>query len=263
MSIPWPAQLVWMALLFFVGIPYGLGPLLIYFTLRLRMPPEVVPFDPRESPLPEGIRPHFHAAHEQLTRHTFELVGTMILPSLMPNVKSILALYVNRTVGDMAMTTFIVATNNLTELKTSYVEFVTRYSDESVVQTNNSRELSSFPSRPDEQTFQFWDIADIARLYGVHRQIVERFGGAARPIIPLDTEYRGDAVAYVGQGVLERTFERQLDTGYLRRVPEGFAPTIKGAVLMTWKELWPWKALRRKQRKTRSQAAARDALPWS
>jgi len=39
------------------------------------------------------------------------------------------------------------------------------------------------------------------------------------------------------------------DDGYLRLTSNGyFRPTLKGAFLMVWRELWPWKMIRRHQR---------------
>ena len=48
----WLAGLVVIVLL----VPYVLGPILIFSILRFRMPPTIVPIDPREYPLPEKAR---------------------------------------------------------------------------------------------------------------------------------------------------------------------------------------------------------------
>ena len=43
---------------------------------------------------------------------------------------------------------------------------------------------------------------------------------------------------------LHRTFAKHVKTGYLARSAFGYRGTLKGAMLMTWKELWPFKGIR-------------------
>jgi hypothetical protein len=229
-----------------VLVPYVLGPLLIFFTLRFRCPPKVVPVDPRVHALPDQARHYLGEAYEQLAAEGFELLGTTLLPDLMPNVQTLFALYINRASSDMAMSAIIVAQGGIAgELKTSYVEFLRRFDDGVVVQTNNSRELSSFKPVPGEFTTKFWEIRDIRRLYHVHQALAVRFRQRGQPVDEFDATYQGDILQYVARGVLERSFRDQLETGYLAEDANGFRPTMKGAMIMTWKELWPIKAIRR------------------
>ena len=151
-------------------VPYVLGPILIFFTLRFRMPPTVVAVDPRVHPLPTQARTYLGEAYQHLTAEGFAYVATILLPDLMPNVKTLFAIYVNRATSDMAMSAIIVGESGVGgELKTSYVEFVRRYDDGIVVQTNNSSELSSFKRLPTEFTTKFWDVRDIRRLHRLHQ----------------------------------------------------------------------------------------------
>jgi len=213
------------------------------------MPAKVVAVDPKTHPLPDDVRQYFHQAYLALTRDGFELVETMFLPLVVPNVETLLALYVNRSTCDMAMSTFLLANTGVQRMKANYVEFVTTSSDDVVVQTNNSRELGAFKPLPNEHTTQFWDIDDINRLYRLHGFLAEKHGRMGQPECRMDTQFGGNAVQYVARGVLEKSFADQVGTGYLTRTAEGFAPTIKGAVIMAWQELWPLKPLRRMRRK--------------
>ena len=113
------------------------------------------------------------------------------------------------------------------------------------MQTNNSSELGAFKKLPNEHTAKFWEIQDVRRLYQLHRWLLPRYSRNSRPVLLLDRDFGGDAVSYISKIALEDSFTKQIPTGYLRRCPEGFAPTIKGAMLMTWQELWPFKAIRR------------------
>ena len=240
-----------------VAIPYVLGPVLVFFVQRFRVPPNVIPIDPSSDPLPAEARQYFSEVFTGLTKEGFELVGTMGLLDLVPNVQCILALYLNRKTGDLAMSTLMVATAaGIPTLKTKYVEFHTRFDDGTTVQTNNSKELGAFKQLPKEHTTKFWDIRDIHRLYKIHRLLLSRFAPGRRPILLLERDFGGDALAYVSKEVLEKSFADQVPTGYLRRCPAGYAPTVKGACLMTWQELWPLKAIR----KARCQRAAAAVL---
>ncbi|HPM80241.1 MAG TPA: hypothetical protein PLF81_06050 [Candidatus Anammoximicrobium sp.] len=235
-------------------IPYVLGPILVFFTLRFRMPPTVVPVDPRVHPLPAEARNYLAEAYRALTAEGFELVGTMLLPDLVPNVKTLFAMYVNRPSSDMAMSAIIVAQGGVGgELKTSYVEFVRRFDDGVVVQTNNSSELSAFKRMPGEFTTKFWQVRDIRQLYGLHQLLVERFRQRGQSVNRLDTEYSGDAVRYVAKAVLEETFRDQVGTGYLAEDASGFRPSFKGAWIMAWQELWPVKGIRRWRERHRAE----------
>lgn len=254
----WLAGLVVLVLL----VPYVLGPLLIFSTLRFRMPPTIVPIDPREHPLPEDARAYFAEAFNALTADGFELVGTIGLPDLTPNAMTLFALYAHREKLDMAMSALIVAQSNMgPALRTSYVEFVRNFDDEIFVQTNNSKELSSFKRLPNEFTTKFWEIRDIHQLYQLHQLLAERFRQRGSPVLRLHTVCGGDPVRYVSEDVLQETFRQQVGTGYLAETSNGFAPTIKGALLMTWQELWPFKAIRRSRERRRATSLLAELEP--
>ena len=61
----------------------------------------------------------------------------------------------------------------------------------------------------------------------------------------LDEEFRGDAIAYLQSDMIEE-LERAVGFHYLRLDARAgiYRPTLKGAFLMTWREMWPIKAIR-------------------
>ena len=85
-----------------VGVPYVLGPILIYASLRFRMPPTVLSIDPRQEPLPASAREYFERAYASLTADGFTYVATIGLPDMGPNVRTIFAVYSHRESGDLA-----------------------------------------------------------------------------------------------------------------------------------------------------------------
>ncbi len=87
-------------------------------------------------------------------------------------------------------------------------------------------------------------------------------------MFPLDSTFQGDTTAYLSHGMKEE-FEYARKRGYLRFVAaepsdvnpslspyqppiapvrSSYKATFKGAYLMTWKELWPFKSVIRSLR---------------
>lgn len=240
-----------------VSLPYLLGPLLIYATMRYRVPAEVVVIDPTQEPLPEDVRAYFHETYQALSGLGFELVAVLGLPSLLPHIRTILALYRNDETLDLAMSTFMVATGKVS-IRNQYVEFYRRYSDGVCILTNNTPQLGSFPPLPDNYIYQFWDIKDLDRLFALHRFLAAKHRRSGHAISRLDTDFNGDPVRFIAEGVLGETFAAQVPSGYIKPHPGGYRPTFKGAVIMTWQELWPAKMVRRTRRRGQAQEVQRE-----
>ncbi len=255
MTIDW-MDWVFIICLVIIILPYFAMPFVIYNLIRFKPPFEVIVIDPQTEQLPEEVRQNFHHAYLQLVELGFELKDTMFLPNLIPNVKTLFALYHNPSTTDMAMTTFMMASQEgagaAGTIKNKYVEFVRRFTDGVRVQTNNSKELSSFPPMPGEATTQFWDISKISRLYQLHCFLVEQTPSSGIPEDRLQTEFRGNAAAYINKVALEEVYEEQVGTGYLVFSNGEYRATAKGAFLMAYKELWPFKAFRKMGRKRRA-----------
>jgi len=234
-------------------IPYLLGPILIFLTVRFRIPPKVVHVDPQVHPLSAEARTYLGEAFDALSADGFKFHGAILLPDVLPNVQTLFAMYTNHATADTAMSAIIVAQGGMgEELKTKYVEFVRAYDDKVVVQTNNSSELNAFKTLPEEFTTKFWEVTDIRRLYRLHRNLSDHFRQRGQPVNRLETEHGGDIVRFVAEVVLEETFRDQVGTGYLAEEASGFRPTLKGAWIMAWKELWPIKSIRRYREKSRA-----------
>jgi hypothetical protein len=91
--------------------------------------------------------------------------------------------------------------------------------------------------------------------------LAERFRQSGRPRLRLDTDFGGDATRYVAEAVLEETFRDQIGTGYLAETAGGFRPTLKGALIMTWQELWPLKNLRRRRERQHAERLLSELEP--
>jgi hypothetical protein len=115
------------------------GPLLIYFSHKQTARPNLVPFQPGVTPLPADVDQYFHATSWALAQQGFEIVTGMFLPSQVENVIVALIFLVNRQEKDGAI---CVAMHNKAPgmMQTFFhAEFVTRYRDGRVIQTNNAQ----------------------------------------------------------------------------------------------------------------------------
>jgi hypothetical protein len=233
-----------------VLLPYVVGPLLIKLTLKQSDEPELTQLPLDDPKFPKSVTAHFRKVTEALRPAGFEPAAALGMPNQVPKVSARLLLLANRRTKDAAAVTLIYADEEgFTLVKTSYVEFISRFRDGTLVQTNNSEELNAFARRPGQFTTQLPLVREPERLYRLHQALAERHGGGSGKVLRLDEEFRGDATAYLSRAIVEE-LEGQIDTGYMYYVEsEGqFRPTLKGAFLMTWGLLWPFTALRRMRR---------------
>lgn len=242
----------------FFAFPYVAAPFIVGMTLRFRLPAQVIRVDPQQTPLPEDVRLYFDQAYHVLTANGFVLLDVMFLPTIVPNVRSLLAVYVNRRTCDAAMSVFMLAEGPMSTVRKRHVEFIRRFSDGTLVQTNNSDELGAFPPKPREHTTQFAQLADVGRLYAIHCFLARKLGGMSTPVLRIDAEYQGNALEYVARVAIDESLTAQIKTGYLMGSPQELRPTLRGAVIMAWQELWPAKAIRRARRRRAAEAASRE-----
>jgi hypothetical protein len=115
------------------------------------------------------------------------------------------------------------------------VYFITIFVDGREVETANSTHVRLFPPVAGHDYRQFPEAEDPGLLYEIHRLRTAPSGSDRR-----DFPAVGEEVAYLTRKMTE-FYLQHVETGYLQEVEPGelFAPTIKGAFLMTWKLLPP------------------------
>ena len=76
--------------------------------------------------------------------------------------------------------------------------------------------------------------------------------GSGEKILRLDDDFQGDAVRYMQFALIEE-LDNACRAGYMQldAAQSVYRPTIKGACLMTWQELWPFKGIRLAGRRRR------------
>jgi hypothetical protein len=106
-----------------------------------------------------------------------------------------------------------------------------------VVVTTNGRVKRRFPRRPGYDVIAFPDFSDPGALLALHRfRLSDRDGGAPPRAVTRGT----DPLAYQRREGAE-TYEYFVRVGYYRRSSSDvLQPTLKGAVCLTWRGMFPW-----------------------
>jgi hypothetical protein len=120
--------------------------------------------------------------------------------------------------------------------------FMTEFADDVTLATSNVTTVKRFPTRPDLRPVVFPDVHDPLEVYRLHRCRVDE----RTRRVPSRNVTRGatpDARIEYQDRESERVFEHWVRSGYYRRVPDGMRPTLRGAALMTWRGMWPWRLL--------------------
>jgi hypothetical protein len=226
-------------------VPYVVGPLLIHRTMKMSAEPRLLPFALDHPSLPLEVARDFQTVADQLRPAGFEPIAGFALPEQTPKVRAILLFLANRRARDVALASAMYTDKPAgPPQRIFYVEFVSHFRDGTVVHTNNAPQRGVFGPRPTHTAGRFPMVKEAGRLYRLHEALVERHPSGVKRF-RLDEEFAGDAQAAVAAGLVEE-MEAQLTTGYLYLSPQEkvFRPTWKGAFLMTWKLLWPAKAIR-------------------
>jgi hypothetical protein len=241
-------------------LPYILGPVLIRFTLTQKAEPQLDPFPPDHPRLPREVARHFRRETAELEPLGWEPIVGLALPNQTPRVKAVLVFFINRQNKDAAIAVCMYAdAPEGTSLQTAYVEIVTRYRDGEVVQCNNSDQMSAFPDRPGYTTGRFPMVSSATRLYRLHQALCKRQNNNSGKVNRLDEEFHGDAGEYLSYAMVEE-MEGAAAAGYMyHSQSEGlYRPTWPGAFIMTWQELWPFKAIRKARRNARARRMLDD-----
>src|SRR5438445_10505477 len=217
------------------GVLFVLGPIVLRGTFRYKakVNPQLVP----QEALPEDVRKFMTTRLPGITALGFQPVGYVSFGSMAPNTQSYMALLSNSQTAEWADVSVVKAPTKVR----GYIEFITRCSDDSQVDTNtNSTAPVLFPS-PSYHVFRFPQIKDGFTLYRAHRILVQEKIGGSRPELPP----HGQELSELKRR-LERYGPRQQECGYMYVEADGqnYRLTWKGAILGAWRSIWPISTLR-------------------
>lgn len=219
--------------------PGVMNTLLVHARQRHRAEPEFAPFRPEE--LPAEAAEFFVRMAEALAREGFEPTGHMAWePMTGQTVYQMMA--ANRETRDRAVAVHAKSGPENSPFSSFYLEFSTVFRNGTEIATHNNRQLSVVPSPREKRVFPFPQMTHPRRLYLLHRRLVSRFGGYEEPIPPArktEVEALRNSVA--------RDYRRLVRMRYLApdETENVYRPTWKGAILTTWRIIWPISALRR------------------
>jgi hypothetical protein len=113
--------------------------------------------------------------------------------------------------------------------------FQTRFDDGTEVVTGNNRITVGLPSLPGTTYLWLSEVRDASQLYRVHDQVRDHLGLGKKRL-----SVGPDPAAFLTAG-RNRILAHHVETGYyyLDETHGVYRPTWKGAVLMTWRLLWP------------------------
>lgn len=244
--------------LFLLALLWLGAPLIVRATMTQPVEPrfDLIPEATWES-LPGTVRERLEAAEAGLDALGFRPVARLQQVGQVPNVDAYLTLLKQERCEDWAAGTVLVAGPRKQEHH--YVEFSTSFEGDSSLDTSNSTELSPFDPPPRKTVMPVPGELDLARLYRVHRAVVERRRGDVPKVVAPES-----AIDHLEESVA-RDLRDQADRGLFVRDPgsHDWRPTLVGAYRMTWRLLWPvapvrrWLARRRARRFVEEVGAAR------
>ena len=238
----------------FIAFMYLVAPILIKFSQKLNAQPEFQPLD--ITTLPPQAAQFLWTCQQALESEGFTTVAHLSWENSAPNVFPFVTLSMNRTtqVKALASAFYVVSTNGV-KLTACYVEFITRYQQGIVLQTNNNRPPGAFKYGPEQKTLRLPEMQNPHTLYAIHLRRMALLEG--NPIEPLPLP--GTEISVQEQRMIE-DFEEQVKYGLLYLDPgvTAYRPTWKGAYRMTWSQLQPVKYLREASEQNKSKAALRD-----
>jgi len=232
------------------AIYYVLSPLAILLLFRMSADPEIGRLESGGSLPTAAVASYFGAMHVALDKLAFRSVSQLIVRDRLTRMTSYVAVYFSESTCDTAVVAAIARGDrgDKVNVQTQYVEFVTRLGSESLalIQTNNTDGTQAFVQWPHERTIRMPHIVEPAALYRIHQTALSRFAPNVPRINRLLDEYGGDIERYFRDVVIRETLQHQALLGclYHDESTNCYRPTMKGALLMTLKLIWPIKGLR-------------------
>ena len=230
--------------------PFWLGPMVIYQTQKQSAAPSFEPFNAELHTVPESIGVGLAESEAALIGTGFSKVGEYFQTGFMQNLTTRVALFECPEHRQYALVVGMYMNTDEAKLIANYVEMVARFKDGRSLAVNNSPVLGSYGPVAGKTVEQFPEVRDPRRLVRLHRALMEQMG--ARDELK-ELEPGIDGAKFLVESML-REFEQQLNTGYLRfdAAANAYRPTVKGAILMTWKQVPPVSTIRMKRVRRRA-----------
>ena len=243
------------AVLFVLVFPkYVLGPILVK---RTNFQPANPRFEPiADDNLVRSVPSSFLQRAIELQSLGFTLVDHYTMNRQLENQTLVFSLYVNRATNDAAGVIFsVVFTDSSPTFSADFLEFSTHFTDGFELDTNNISTPRIFYDSPTTRVYKIPHIRDSESLYRVHGYLVSREKRRKAPLPPGGTEI--DAVRESSKASLQH--QVVAGTFYLDPVRDRYCYTWKGAILTTWRLIWPFSAIIQRTERRNGYRLARSA----
>jgi hypothetical protein len=218
-----------------------------WFTARCK--PIAVPVDE----LPKEVASHIVPRIPQMENLGFELLGCYDFGMLSSNTRRFVVHFLKRSTNDFANVTVATSPQKIA----TYFEFSTRFSNGLMLETNTNRILPLTPDNLETQVFRFPRINEPQALYRLHLQLIQKHAAGQWT----QGEPKGQELERLTK-VVENYGPRHTKIGYMVLAKNGrsYRLTWKGALLVTWRGLWPTSLVRKALQRKIMQAEL-QALP--
>ena len=226
----------------FLMVAYYIGaPILLYVSLKITANPTLQPA--ALNGLPPELLHYFIENSKRLTADGFESRGEYQLGSDDPNAQTILAALTHADTGDHAVIAAVILRfGEEWRPLTQHTEITTRFADGSRLCVSNRLEPDWFPPPRVKRCFRFAAAQDPRELYRLHRRAVACFVPDA---LPAEAPPQFDCAALILQEFREDCeAQRQAKMLFLDSQQGFYHATLRGAFLLTWQLLFPFRAAR-------------------
>jgi hypothetical protein len=222
-----------------LALPFVLGPAQIL--LRVRTDREVR-FEEVDEPLPAEIESDFERFAAALERCGFGGAVRWRTDSAATGQRSLALALCDEATGRAGVVYAVLDAAGRVASRLRQISCV--LADGAVLSVNSTTVPGVFDLPPGWRAFNFPDIHDGELLCRLHDTALAHFAGGRAPR-PLTAARMRHEIEELNR----RHVRHQVEVGLLRERGESLAPTARGAFVMTWRLLWPWKQLAARRRR--------------
>jgi hypothetical protein len=247
-------------------MPYWLAPIQLRFHRRMVNRPRMVPYDPSHHDLPRAMTAFIEQASGSLVPLGFGIVADLWRADF-SDKRGVALVRDEKTGADVWRADFsFMRVVLMRDLKTGEEASVVALRgddgrDQTLIETHDQvrrrprterqqLRVGCVRTRARQDHRGFLGVTDPASLCRISRQLIRRHYGGTDVTPPDDGD---DPAAYL-TAAMRRELTNQVATGYYRwdEAGQAFRPTWKGALLMTWKLLPPFRQVRESRMRRRS-----------
>jgi hypothetical protein len=226
-----------------VGFPWILSPIKMKQIHWTTADPHYEPLDVPSEQIPQPVKESIGAISPQLESLGFTNRGHFRISGSVPNGGAHVTLFENRQSRQYAkLFSTLITAGGVPTVKTTALAFFTDFDDGLTLVTANNRTRPLTPRiRAHDGSLAVPWISDPRKLNEIHNACISHFGNdASRVDVPIK-----DPTDFLRKSHLKET-AKFAESGYYQLDEDArvYRLTWRGAILMTWKLLWPIKPIR-------------------